>query len=352
MLFRAQYFAWPRQFIGREAYFDEIDIHPPSSDFRMKITTKAERDEIDEVYSVISIGSSLRMDPPLQVAEIFADPERFRKNNEELHPGSRPDDPFGTFVRFPDDYWEFLRDVCRAIDSKTEHLFGVVCWKLGVRGGPDRFETDLNRLYCHGEKELSRIDPLEHSDWKHLPHGMRIGFGEDPVSVRASEEDGVTIGSLFAQSALPLGHELLQEAWRLSESSPRSALVIAYAAAETRAKELIVKLAPSTEWLVKNAPSPPLDHIVKNYFQELRPRFKAQQADGLPPIPPKEIRSALKGAMEARNRLVHGKGREVDLGKLGVWLRRIDDFVSLCDYYEGHRWALDRLSEDVRKQVE
>lgn len=318
----------------------------------MKIATKTERDEIDEIHHFVVIGSILKVEPPEQIASIFANPDKFKRENEVLNPGFGPDGPFGRSVRFPDDYWRFLRDACREIESKTERLFGVTCWRLGVRGGPDRFETGMSHLCWSDEDEISQVDPLSQSHWRQLPHGTRIHLGEDPDFVTANQEDGEAIGQLFERSALPLGQELLQEAWRLSESNPRSALVIAYAAAETRAKELIVRLAPSTEWLVKNVPAPPLNRIVKDYFQELRPQFRAKQTGRPAPIPPKQVRRALQEVMEVRNRLVHGKGRDIELGKLPDWLRRIDDFVSLCDYYEGHHWALSRLSEDVRREFD
>src|SRR4051794_748089 len=97
----------------------------------------------------------------------------------------------------------------------------------------------------------------------------------------------------------------MQEAWRLIDSNPRSALVTCISAIETRVKELVSDLVPETEWLLENLPSPPIDKIIRDYLDQLPTRCTPE---GKVFRPNKEVITEIKWGIEQRNRLVHGRG--------------------------------------------
>src|SRR5205085_9911444 len=109
---------------------------------------------------------------------------------------------------------------------------------------------------------------------------------------------------LKAEVQAPLGHVLFREAWRLREGNLRSALVMGVAAAETAVKAFIINAAPATSWLIETLQSPPLEKLIRDYLPTL-----PSKAVGFQTVPPikKEMRSALKTAVEERNKVVHGR---------------------------------------------
>lgn len=86
MLFRARYGMIPGRLLPPGFGFTEADLCPPSRGFRMKIRTETRRGKIDETYSVTFVGAALRKEPPPGIAEIFADPEGFKKDHAESVP--------------------------------------------------------------------------------------------------------------------------------------------------------------------------------------------------------------------------------------------------------------------------
>jgi hypothetical protein len=53
----------------------------------------------------------------------------------------------------------------------------------------------------------------------------------------------------------PLARQILREAWAQKSASPRSALVLAIAAAEVGFKQCVSQLVPEARWLVEEIPS-------------------------------------------------------------------------------------------------
>ena len=110
------------------------------------------------------------------------------------------------------------------------------------------------------------------------------------------------------QSKQPLYHDLFREAWQNQRDSPRSALVMGVAAAETGFKTSLIDLNPSVSWIVENLQSPPLDRMLRDYMAQLPAR---NRLNGEVRRPPNKVISKIKKGIELRNKLVHGREETV-----------------------------------------
>jgi len=145
----------------------------------------------------------------------------------------------------------------------------------------------------------------------------------------------------------PVGHELFRRAYE-GESGQRASLVMAVAAAEVGVKECIIDLAPDTEWLALNVPSPPLDKILKKYLPGLKK--KCMDPNRLDEIP-QSITKVLKRAMEIRNEIAHKGAPPPCSAELIEILTAVHDLLYILDYYCGHEWALEYLSKQTKQKL-
>ncbi|MDI7278258.1 MAG: hypothetical protein QME94_19950, partial [Anaerolineae bacterium] len=149
--------------------------------------------------------------------------------------------------------------------------FAETCQRELRAAAVDTVQTLLWRTNAGGHHmPLLRASSFEWSldgtAWHKTHTGSRIRLDlRKPPSVTA--EVVAEVEQLLAAGSLsPLAHELLREAWSQRRDNPRSALVIAVAAAETGVKEFIANLVPQARWLATELPSPPLRKILKDYL--------------------------------------------------------------------------------------
>ena len=116
------------------------------------------------------------------------------------------------------------------------------------------------------------------SQWQGLPRGTPLRSATfvptlQPIPVYAESIEK----AIKAGRDEPIAHEMLREAAQHLLTSPRSALVIGIAAAETGFKEFVSRNAPSVSWLVVESPTPPLLPLLTEFFPELLAELKAIQ---------------------------------------------------------------------------
>jgi hypothetical protein len=188
------------------------------------------------------------------------------------------------------------------------------------------------------------------NEWRNIP---KIGADSGFITERRLEKvNGNFIQKLeeIRQQDFnePLAHELFQEAWNSKNSgSPKSALVMAIAALEAGVKQFIAKLAPDTEWLLQNLPSPPLVKLLEKYIPSLTPSNPLMQP--LQPIP-ESLKSVLEKGINLRNEIVHGKNIEIKSKTIDEIFGAINDLLYVLDYYEGHIWAAEHISNKIKKE--
>lgn len=106
-------------------------------------------------------------------------------------------------------------------------------------------------------------------------------------------------------------------------------------------KEFISSIAPDTSWLLENIPSPPLDKILKRYLPPLPSR--ADACERVPDLP-KDWRRTLKGAVESRHKIVHGRLVDLDQDQLERTLDVVLELLYFLDQHAGYAWASERRS--------
>jgi hypothetical protein len=138
-----------------------------------------------------------------------------------------------------------------------------------------------------------------------------------------------------------VAHQLFREAWELRRSNPRSALAIGIAAVEIGVKGLIASLIPNAQWLVTEAPSPPVFKILRDYLPMLpvRARFKDKRLK-----PPSELITLINKGIKYRNDLVHAGASPPDWKELDTILRAVNDALWICELYGGAGWAGEYIS--------
>jgi hypothetical protein len=153
------------------------------------------------------------------------------------------------------------------------------------------------------------------------------------------------------RSEEPFSHDLYREAWQQRHNNPRSALVIAVAAAEIGIKEYIKGQLrdQNAYWLVDTIQIPPLKEIITEYLPRL---VGKRQIPALEKLIPDIVFNDVLAAVRKRNTVVHSKSRRISYAELQPCLLAIRDLLWILDYYSGHDWALsyvrpEALPDDV-----
>ncbi len=63
--------------------------------------------------------------------------------------------------------------------------------------------------------------------------------------------------------------------------------------------------------------------------------------------PPKALLRQLDKAVERRNKLVHSGEPPPKWDELEEMLRAVNDFLWMCDLYQGHLWAAKNISAEI-----
>jgi hypothetical protein len=118
---------------------------------------------------------------------------------------------------------------------------------------------------------------------------------------------------------------------------------MAATAVETGAKEHISKLRPHTQWILMNAPSPPVAKILRKYLPEMH-SLSPLVADWSVLGP---LWKACDKLVEARNDTAHA-GAEVNGDAVGQHVETAADVLYFLDALAGHDWARRRVSTQLR----
>ncbi|ABI81912.1 hypothetical protein Pcar_3293 [Syntrophotalea carbinolica DSM 2380] len=114
-------------------------------------------------------------------------------------------------------------------------------------------------------------------------------------------------------------------------------------------KTTIGTLVPNSNWLVENVPSPPVSRLLIEYLPTL-PVGNTVGGKVLPP--PKTTMEVIKKAVTIRNRIAHIGAKAPSDDTLDEILDAIQDTLWLLDYYCGHAWAYEHISNTTRQELE
>ncbi|HRA71347.1 MAG TPA: hypothetical protein PLB11_00805, partial [Flavobacterium sp.] len=204
-------------------------------------------------------------------------------------------------------------------------------WLCDIRGKHNPF-SHMDFLFS--------IDKI---NWYPIPasHSIEMEILNPNLNLNKKIED--TINELLINKTIePVYHSLYREAWELKSYNPRSSLVIAITSVEVAVKNLIVKIAPETTWLILNIQSPPIYNIFVDYL----PKLSIDNGIKIL-LPPKPIIDNLKIWISQRNELTHLGKEKLKGAKLKEMLLAVKDILHIIDYNCGHKWALNYISEET-----
>ena len=231
-----------------------------------------------------------------------------------------------------------VNDAYRKMYELISVTLRVVRWR---QGGPSHH--DPIRLF-------KRFDwSLDKAQWKPVSETIegKIRFSS-AFNIWSSELAASIEQMVLSNQTEPIGHELFHEAEGLAETNPRSAIIVAVAAAEVGFKGFVAKLVPECNWLLLNVASPPLVNMLIEFF----PTIPAKQSFGdQQPSIPTHIIDAFKKAITIRNELVHGRSSTADVETVVSILKELRDFLYLLDFYSGTAWAAGNLSYETQKWI-
>jgi hypothetical protein len=235
-------------------------------------------------------------------------------------------------------FTEEAHELIAQLKAAHERGLAVARWRTGSSGS-------------HGsiggyKKQWS----LDGSAWHDLPFGLgHMNIRAEIIKKWLPDVRSSYAELLRAGVAEPIAYNLLLEALRLRDGFPRSAVVIGVAALEVGVKQCIVDLAPDTDWLLTNLPSPPVVDLLSDYIPTLKPKVAINGGKMLKP--PKAIRRILHQAVEARNRLVHRTGESLEGLDLEEVLKAVRDVLYLMEFYRGHKWAHECMRHEIVKSM-
>jgi hypothetical protein len=233
---------------------------------------------------------------------------------------------------------DFLDEVRGDLQSQARRMFELVTWvtDAGMRH---------HRPLSTGVMEFS----LQDGSWVRAPAygpGKPIGLRTDwGIDLDRIDWNNLVEFAAEGRSA-PVGHSLIREAHSLMKEAPRSAVVLAAAAAETAVKEAITRLAPDAAFLVDQVQSPPIPKLVNSYLPQLKSR--GEDPARLMPVP-KHIAHSLTWLFNTRNQVVHNRRQAHFFPNLVEAILDVEDLIWILDYHGGQPWALARLSQRAHK---
>jgi hypothetical protein len=90
-----------------------------------------------------------------------------------------------------------------------------------------------------------------------------------------------------------------------------------------------------------NAPSPPIERMLREYLLKLPAEKPLPSGDVMPP--PDETLTIVKEAIAKRNLVTH-TGSETTIEFVDQTLEAVSDILRLLDYHRGHEWATEYMS--------
>tara|TARA_R110002072_G_scaffold22400_39_gene78635 strand:- start:259 stop:1320 length:1062 start_codon:yes stop_codon:yes gene_type:complete len=180
-------------------------------------------------------------------------------------------------------------------------------------------------------------------EWNHFPSEFSVNISQ-PRPIEMSGASRGKMAEIVNKGAHePIAHDLMREAGELMSRTPRSALLVAFAALETGIKIQLVRMIPDASALIDKMPSPPLVTLL----QEVLPKTIA--AKGLPaahfPLK-KDAKDYLRKWVTQRNQVTHGLKHSVDANSVEEFIRFAKDILYLLDDLDGQNWALTHLESE------
>ena len=239
---------------------------------------------------------------------------------------------------FPEHFRAFIGQVNKELSEASRLVINVMRWRVN-RLGPHQAISTRGMSWSR-DKQF----------WYPAPSSLTVRISDISSTVHLSDVAKNDIRKLISNKTQePVYHELFRESWGQKDVNPRSSLVIGMSSLEVAIKATIGNLVPNASWLAENISSPPVCKLLNEYLPQL-PTVNSINSKVLPP--PKRLMDLLKEGVFIRNQIAHIGGKAPNYDTLVQILDAIQDIIWLLDYYCGHNWAYDFISEETKFELE
>jgi hypothetical protein len=249
---------------------------------------------------------------------------------EDLSINDGPDQPLS---RYPQKLEDFFVEETEKTSSRLQSFVSTLRWRFNIDTSVN--PCSLINSFCSKNKN---------TNWRLINNSnYRVEFAKHnivPINHAFSED---TLELSLAEDGEPTGHELLREAKEISNVSERASLIMGIASVEVRLKDLISARSPSSEWLIKSIPSPPIAKIISNYLPELFDDYK----DEILAFKKTQHFKVINKQIENRNSTSH-TGTKAPQGRIIYQLLdSVEQFLWFCDFLSGFKWAKEYFDEEL-----
>jgi hypothetical protein len=232
-----------------------------------------------------------------------------------------------------------LQDLCaqarKQLQEALERFIRLIRWKQNIDAPHSIIgEWSPSLYFCvDGPKYIVVTEPRNY--W----------YGRPPRGIQWSSEHEAAIIDVWSIPNFkePLGHELLREAAELCRSAPRSSLIMTSTALEVGVKNHISRVKPDTSWLLEKMPSPPIFRLLGDYLPSIHKANSSIKDWGAL----KHLWKTCQKIAEDRNQLVHS-GQNPESNTLTGYINAVHDVLYILDVLDGHDWARNFVSQEVR----
>lgn len=241
-----------------------------------------------------------------------------------------PDYPLSMY---PQKLETYLSQEAEKSSSRLKSFISTLRWRFNIDTSINPYS--LINSYCSKNED---------TDWRVINNlECRVKCAKDnsiPIN-HAFSEDILELS--LAEDGEPTGHELLREAKAISNVSERASLIMGIASVEVRLKDLISARSPSSEWLIKSIPSPPVAKIISNYLPELFDDYK----DVILAFKKTKHFRLIAKQIENRNTTSHIGAKAPQGFIVYELLDSVEQFLWFCDFLSGFEWAKEYFDEEV-----
>ncbi len=232
-----------------------------------------------------------------------------------------------------EDLRAFLGDVHNSLRRAVRAVCDATAWRLALTGPRDPVAFGLAYWSLDGES------------WEIWPTGetrliVSGGLAESELhSERRSEiQELLDVGRRE-----PLAHALWREAVAQQQASPRSAILIGVAALEVGLKQFAATHLPDADWLLREAPTPPIVKMLSKFLPSLPQLDKGMQFER----PSRATLKTIGEAVALRNSIAH-KGVENDPpdALVAEVLGAVRSLLWQFDLATGIEWAEEYLIDE------
>ncbi|MGZ4325853.1 MAG: hypothetical protein ACXVH1_27950 [Solirubrobacteraceae bacterium] len=268
-------------------------------------------------------------------------PDRWPKPLAQVTPTGEIRGPLRSVppVLMPDPFQQFAGNVQRDLVAAANKVVGLLRWRSGELGPVRPFDRPAISW------------SLGDGKWHDFPGDTSLVLAYFVwLDLRPDAEQ--ELDQLVAVGQVePFAYELLREAWALSETNPRSSLLLAITALEVAVKQFIADRVEGSGWLVNNMPSPEVIAILRDYLPTLVPPPGAlERAAKLEPLSD-ELLDLLRKRRDQRNRITHSPQAHRQSAELATADRAQSAVLAVrqvllrLDVANGHEWAREHISE-------